>query len=87
VATEESSTERAKSRFMSTILTLMSMSCVMLGALVVYKLKTRKVPREITIHPMSARRGYDDSRYNGRHQSYNSHNLHIDTVFEDIPLA
>ena len=75
-----------KSRFMAVMLTLMSLSAVMLMAMVVYKLKARQVPREITVQPTSFRRGYDESRYNGRHRSYPSHNLHIDTVFEDVVL-
>ena len=75
-----------QSRFMAVMLTLMSLSAVMLMALVAYKLKSRQVPREITVPPTFLR-GYDESRYNGRHLSYSNQNLHIHTVFEDVVIS
>lgn len=75
------------SSFMKTILTLMVLSVMMLGALIVYKIKARPVPREINIQPTSFRRGYDESRYNGRHRSYSSQNLHLQSVFQDTVVA
>jgi hypothetical protein len=80
----ESTVENAPSSFVVAIFTLMSLSVVLLGALVVYKLKARSIPREITLPPTSQRRGYDDTRYNGRHVSYPAQNMHSDTIFEEI---
>ena len=75
------------------ILALMSVSIVLLAALIRRKL-ARRVPSEIVIEtqqPTSSAikwgNGYSDSRYNGRHRSYNSQNLHIQTVWEDATFA
>lgn len=84
------------------MMTLMTLSLVMVGALIRRKLTAQRVPREITFEqqqqeqqqreenieaasPWSNR--YSDSRFNGRHRSYNSQNLHIQTVFEDAEMA
>jgi hypothetical protein len=90
-------TSAVRSPATAIMMTLMTLALVMLGALIRRKLKAPRVPREITIESADVpthgafswgnRYSYSDSRYNGRHRSYNSHNLHVATVFGDTDIA
>ena len=85
--------KRVQSPAIAVFLSLFSFCLLLLGFLIRKKLKTKRVPREISVEHTVATswgNGYDEYRYNGRHHRpspYNSQNLHVPSVFEDVVIA